>query len=124
MSQLEVRARLKVRAGKLEGFKQQAAEIMRQAKEKDTGTLHYDWFLSSDGRSCEVREAYVDSDAFIEHAMNVREARDTLFAEFAEDHRMAVYGEPSPALVELMDRVGVDVTWYTLFQSLEPVRVR
>jgi quinol monooxygenase YgiN len=106
MSPLEVRARLKVRDGKLEGFKRQAAELMRQAKEKDTGTLAYDWFLSKDGTECEVREAYVDSDAFIEHAFNVREARDTLFGEFAYDHKMAVYGDPSPRLVELFDRLG------------------
>ncbi len=121
MSQLEVRARLKVRDGKLEGFKKQAAEIMRQAREKDTGTLRYDWFLSKDGTECEVREAYVDSDAFMEHAMNVREARETLFAEFAYDHKMAVYGDPSSRLVELFDRLGVNVTWFTLLQALEPV---
>jgi quinol monooxygenase YgiN len=121
MSQLEVRARLKVRDGKLEGFKKQAAEMMRQTREKDTGTLHYDWFLSKDGTECEVREDYVDSNAFIEHAMNVREARDTLFAEFAYDHKMTVYGSPSPRLVELFDRLGVNITYFTLLQALEPV---
>ena len=42
MGQFEVRARLKIREGQLEGFKRQAAEIMRQAREKDTGTLAYD----------------------------------------------------------------------------------
>lgn len=123
MSQFEVRARLKVRDGKLEGFKRQAAEIMRQTREKDTGTLAYDWFLSKDGTECEVREAYVDSDALVEHAVNVREARDALFAEFAYDHKMVVYGDPSPRLVELADRLGVNVTWFTLLQALEPARV-
>ena len=123
MSQFEVRARLKVRDGKLEGFKRQAAEIMRQTKEKDTGTLAYDWFLSKDGTECEVSEAYVDGDALVEHARNVREAREALFAEFAYDHKMAMYGDPSPRLVELVDKVGVDVTWFTLLQALEPVTV-
>ncbi len=123
MSQFEVRARLKVRDGKLEGFKQQAAEIMRQAREKDTGTLAYDWYLSKDGTECEVREAYVDADALVNHAFNVREARDVLFAESAYDHKMAFYGEPSPRLVELVNKIGVDVTWYTLLQSLEPASV-
>jgi hypothetical protein len=118
MSQFEVRARLKVRDGKLEGFKRQAAEIMRQAKEKDSGT-----FISKDGTQCEVREAYVDADALVEHAQNVREAREALFAEFAYDHQMAMYGDPSPRLVELVDKVGVDVTWFTLFQALEPASV-
>ena len=39
MSQFEVRAHLKVRDGQLEGFKRQAAEMMRVTREKDTGTL-------------------------------------------------------------------------------------
>jgi quinol monooxygenase YgiN len=89
MNQFEVRARLKVRDGQLEGFKRQAAEMMRVTREKDTGTLAYDWFLSDDGTTCEVREAYVDADALVEHAMNVREAREAMFAEFAYDHQMA-----------------------------------
>jgi quinol monooxygenase YgiN len=124
MTQFEVRARLKVRDGKLEGFKRQAAELLQQAREKDTGTVAYDWFLSKDGTECEVREAYVDADAFIEHAFNVREARDALFVVFAEDHKMAVYGDPSPRLVELMDKAGVNVTWFTILQALEPAATR
>jgi quinol monooxygenase YgiN len=123
MSQFEVRARLKVRDGQLEGFKRQAAEMMRQAREKDTGTLAYDWYLSEDGTECEVREAYVDADALVEHAFHVREARDVLFAEFAYDHKMAFYGDPSPRLVELVDKVGVGVTSFTLLQAFEPATV-
>lgn len=123
MGQFEVRARLKVRDGQLEGFKRQAAEMMRQAREKDTGTLAYDWYLSEDGTECEVREAYVDADALVEHAFHVREARDVLFAEFAYDHKMAFYGDPSPRLVELVDKVGVGVTSFTLLQAFEPATV-
>jgi quinol monooxygenase YgiN len=123
MSQFEVRARLKVREGQLEGFKRQAAEMMRQAREKDTGTLAYDWFLSQDGTECEVREAYVDADALVEHAFHVGDARETLFAEFAYDHRMAFYGDPSPRLVEFVDRIGVTPTQFALLQALEPASV-
>jgi quinol monooxygenase YgiN len=124
MSHFEVGARLKVRDGQLEGFKRQAAEIMRQAKEKDTGTLAYDWFLSDDGTTCEVREAYLDADALVDHALNIREAREALFANYAYDHKMAFYGDPSPRLVELVNRFGVDATWFTLFQALEPASIR
>ena len=123
MGQFEVRARLKIREGQLEGFRRQAAEVMRQAREKDTGTVAYDWYVSSDGTQCEVREAYRDADAFVEHAFHVREARDALFGEFADDHQMTIYGEPVPRLVELFDRVGVDVTWFILLQALEPASV-
>jgi quinol monooxygenase YgiN len=123
MSQFEVRARLKVRDGRLEEFKRQAAEMMRQTREKDTGTLAYDWFLSKDGTECEVREAYVDADALVDHGFHVREARDALFAGFAYDHKIAFYGDPSPRLVELVDKIGVDVTWFALLQALEPAGV-
>ena len=119
MSRFEVRARLKVREGKLEEFRRQAAEMMRQTREKDTETLAYDWFLSNDGTECEVREAYVTADGLVDHAFHVRDARDALFAESAYDHRMAFYGEPSPRLMEIVDKVGVDVTLFTPLQTLD-----
>jgi quinol monooxygenase YgiN len=119
MSRFEVRARLKVREGKLEEFKRQAAEMMRQTREKDTETLAYDWFLSNDGTECEVREAYVDADALVDHAFHVRDARDALYAESAYDHRMAFYGEPSPRLMELVNKIGVDVTLFVPLQTFD-----
>lgn len=120
MRQFEVRARLKIRDGQLEGFKRQAAEMMRLTRERDTGTLAYDWYVSEDGVECEVRESYVDPDALVDHAFHVREARDVLFGEFAYDHRMTFYGDPSPRLAELVGRIGVDVTSFTLLQALDP----
>jgi quinol monooxygenase YgiN len=123
MSTFGVRARLKIRDGQLEEFKRQAADMMRQTREKDTGTLAYDWFLSNDGTECEVREAYVDPDALVEHAFHVREARDVMFEESAYDHKMAFYGEPSPRLAKLVEKIGVNVTYYTLLQALEPASI-
>jgi quinol monooxygenase YgiN len=124
LGEFEARARLKIRDGKLEGFKRQAAELIRQTKEKDTGTLAYDWFISKDGTQCEVHKAYVDADALVQHAINVREARDALYAEFAYDHKMTFYGDPTPRLVDLVERFGVDATWFDPLQSLESADVR
>jgi quinol monooxygenase YgiN len=116
----EVTARLKIREGELDGFKQQAAEMMRLTREKDTTTLRYDWFLSDDGTSCEVREGYVDADGLLEHAHNVNEAREKLFRDFAYGHDMTIYGEPSPALAALIERLAGHVTFnrYSLWQGL------
>jgi quinol monooxygenase YgiN len=100
MSQFEVSAQMTVRQGQLKGFKRQAAECIRVTREKDTRTLRYDWFLSSDGTECEIREAYVDSDGFLEHRANVGDALNKLFTEFADDHHVSVYGETSEQLVE------------------------
>lgn len=124
MSHLELAAHLKVRPGQLDGFKKQAAECIRIAKDQDTRTLRYDWFLSRDGTQCEVHEVYESSEGLIEHQTHIAEARNKLFAEFAEDHYMTVYGEPSPELVammEAMQRAGhVRITWFSFVQGLEP----
>jgi steroid delta-isomerase-like uncharacterized protein len=117
----EVAARLKVRDGELDGFKQQAAEMMSQTREKDTKTLRYDWFLSNDGTEVEVREGYVDADALLEHGHNVQEARDKLFRDYAYDHDMTIYGEPSPALAGLMEQLAGVVPFrkFSLLQGLD-----
>ena len=119
----EVTAHVKIRDGRLEEFKRQAAEMMRQTKEKDTKTLRYDWFLSDDGTECEVREGYVDADGLLEHAHHVFEARDKLFRDYADGHVMTLYGEPSPALAELMEKLVGTVTFrrYSFLQGLELV---
>lgn len=117
----EVMARLKIRDGEIDGFRQQAAEMMRQTREKDTKTLRYDWFVNDEGTECEVREAYVDADALIEHAHHVAEARDKLFRHFAYDHVMTIYGEPSPALAALMEQLAGVVPFrrFDLLQGLD-----
>ena len=117
----EVTARLKIRDGELEGFKKQAAEMMRLTREKDTKTLRYDWFLNDDGIQAEVHEGYVDADGLLEHAMHVAEARDQLFRDHAYDHDMTIYGEPSPALAELMQRLAghVEFNRYSMLQALD-----
>ena len=117
----EVTARLKIREGELEGFKRQAAEVMRLARELDMKTLRYDWFISDDGVQCEVREGYVDADGLLEHNQHVKEARDKLFRDYAYDHDMTIYGEPSPALAELMERMSGHANFnrFFLLQGLE-----
>jgi quinol monooxygenase YgiN len=117
----EVTARLKVREGQLEGFKRQAAEMMRLTQELDTKTVRYDWFLSADGTRAEVREAYTDADGLVEHAFHVNEAREGMFREYAYDHDMTIYGEPSPKLAELLERLEglVEFKRFALLQGLD-----
>jgi quinol monooxygenase YgiN len=118
----EVTARLKIREGERDGFKKQAAEMMRRTRELDTKTLRYDWFLSDDGTECEVRESYVDADALIEHSQHIAEARNAIFRDFAYDHTVQFYAEPSPALAEALKTMppgAVTIKRFSLFQSLD-----
>ncbi len=120
MPKLEVSARMTVRKGKLDGFKRQAAECIRQTKEKDTKTLRYDWFLSNDGTECEIREAYESAEGLVEHRMHIGEALDILFSEFADDHAVSVFGEPSAELLEMAKRMPPgSVKWYSFFRGLD-----
>lgn len=101
MSHLELRAQMTVRPGRLEGFKAQAAEIMRLTRELDTGTQRYDWFTSEDGTRCEVHEEYESEQGLFEHNEHVMAARATFFRDFADGHHMTAYGEVSQRLVDL-----------------------
>lgn len=75
-------------------------------------------FRWDDGSEVEVREGYVDADALLEHARNVQEARSKLFSDFAYDHKMTIYGEPSPALAHLMEELA-DVVPFSQFFPLQ-----
>ncbi len=119
MGQLELSAHLTVRPGCLEGFKKQAAELIRITKEKDTHTLRYDWFLSSDGMECEVREMYTGPEGLIEHNRNILEARTKLFQDYADNHFMTIYGETSQPLLDLLKAHQVGFKWFSFLKGLE-----
>ena len=120
MSHLELSAHLTVRPGCLEGFQKQAAELIRITKEKDTQTLRYDWFLSSDGTECEVREVYAGPEGLIEHNRHILEARTKLFRDYADNHFMTFYGETSQPLLDLLKVHQVGFKWFSFLKGLEP----
>ena len=117
----EATARLRIRAGVLEEFTRQAAELLHRMEETDDPPLRYDWFLSDDGAVCEVHEAYVDADALLGHQRALAEAKATLFREFVESHTMTFYGELSPALAGALEAMGTTYTAFSFLQGLEAV---
>jgi quinol monooxygenase YgiN len=119
MGHLEVVARLKIRPGQVERFRAQVAEIVRIAREKDTQTLRYDWFIDEQALECEVHEVYVSEQGLIEHNQHIMGARELLFRESALDHRMAVYGEISQQLKSLFDKHAGGVSKFSFFQGLK-----
>jgi quinol monooxygenase YgiN len=121
MAAFEVSAHMTVRPGQLEGFKKQAAECIRITKEKDTRTLRYDWFLSSDGTECEVREAYTGPEGLLEHNRHILDARTALFENYADNHFMTFYGRPIPELVELLkgNHMERHSKWFSFVSGLD-----
>jgi len=123
MSCLELSAHMTVRPGCLEGFKKQAAELIRITKERDTRTLRYDWFLSVDGTKCEVREAYTGPEGLIEHNGHILEARAKLFKDYADGHFMTLYGDVSEPLLKLLQAHAAGHTWFVFLQGLDSTPV-
>lgn len=120
MDHLEVIAHVKVRPGQLEGFKAQAAEIVRLTREQDTHTQRCDWYLSQDGTECEVHEMFPDEQGLLEHNMHIMEARTILFRDYAYDHQSTLYGEVSENFLELVNqRMGAAPAVFSFLQGLE-----
>jgi quinol monooxygenase YgiN len=119
MSHLELHAHLAIRPGQLEGFKTQAAEMVRITREQDTKTLRYDWFINEDGTECEVHEAYLNEEGLFEHNIHIMAAREVLFRDYAFDHRMIAFGEVSQKFRELAIKHAGGITVYPFFQGLE-----
>ncbi len=114
MSELQITATLRIHPGKLDAFNAAAADCLRSVREKDSGTLQYDWFLSEDGSECVVRERYRDSDAVLEHIDNLGESFGNLLATC--DIAVDVFGAPSAELLEATAAIPVRV--YGFYQGL------
>ena len=119
MGHLELHAHVRIRPGQLEGFKTQAAEILRITREQDTKTFRYDWFINEDGTECEVHEAYLNEEGLFEHNAHVMEARAVLFRDYAFDHQMTAFGEVSQQLRDLSTKHAGGIAVYSFFQGLE-----
>lgn len=121
MTTFELSAHMTVRPGQLEGFKKQAAEIIRLTRERDTQTLRYDWFLTDDGKECEVRELYSSPQGLIEHKAHIGTALHELFERYADNHFMTIYGEPTQQLIDLVKALHMEkqIRWFSFVKGLD-----
>ena len=78
-------------------------------KEKDQGTLQYDWFLNQDQTEGVVLERYIDSNALLAHMGNLGDTLGQLLG--ISDFRGEVYGNPSQELMNATE--GLDVVVYS-----------
>ena len=118
MSKIQISAKIKIPKDMLEEFKQHAAESIKQVKEKDSETLQYDWFLSSDNSECEMREIYKSSEAVLKHQSNIREPLGALFEKFGLPNSLVIYGDPSPELLEYAKASGINIKIFRYLQGL------
>ena len=63
--EVKIVAHLRIHGGKLAEFKATVEACAKSVREKDTGTLQYDWFFNEDQSECQLWEGYKDSDFFL-----------------------------------------------------------
>jgi len=114
MTELLGIARIKIHSGKLEEFKRLQSICLELARTKDTGTLQYDYFFSSDYVECLVVERYRDSAALLEHFANQGETAAALFATCSVSGELC--GTPSPELLRAL--AGAPIQIFSPYQSL------
>lgn len=114
MAELSAVARIQIPDGHLEEFKAAAARCLDGVRERDEGTLRYDWYLNADGTECIVLERYRDSDAVMSHMANIGEemAQISAIAEVS----IKALGEPSSQLMEASE--GLNIEYYAPLQRL------
>lgn len=114
MSHLQATVRLKIHEGKLDEFKEIAAQCFTLTKEKDPGTLQYDWFMDENQTEFVVRERYSDSNAVLAHLANLGD----LFGKVMRvtDFSLEVYGNPSEELLKAIATMKPKV--YSFYQGL------
>jgi hypothetical protein len=50
---------------------------------------------------------------------NLRESLGILFEQYATDHSVILYGDPSPELIQTAETRGVEVRTYSFLQGLD-----
>lgn len=87
-------ARLKIHPGKLEEFRSLQAKCLESVRTKDTGTLAYECYFSSDHAECLVVERYRDSAALLEHTANLGETSAAIFKTCSAGWRDLRHAQP------------------------------
>ena len=115
LKELQVTARCKIHDGKLDAFRAVAQECMKSVREKDDGTLQYDWFFNEDQTECVVCERYRDSEAVMQHIANLGETMGALLETC--DLSLEVFGDPTPELIDATKALPTKV--YGSFQAFD-----
>lgn len=73
-------------------------EMVDATRAGEPGTLHYEWYLSEDGRRLHIYERYADAAATLVHLGNFSDRYMTRFFAALSPERMVVYGAADGAV--------------------------
>jgi len=91
---------MKIPFGMLGEYKKYVSEYINRIKEKDSGTLQFDWFISSDKTEVEILEVYASSEAALKHQEYLGELQGIIFKKFGILDPVVIYGDPVQEISE------------------------
>jgi quinol monooxygenase YgiN len=108
----KVSAIVSVHSGKMPQFREVAekCQILVKQNEELTNTEYGWWLQANEQMTCEVREAYIDQQAFLTHLANI-EALLTELLEYGSlvSVKIYTYEELSAQLREVVTKLGAEV---------------
>ena len=90
--------KLEVLPGRNDDFNALMEEMVRTTRDREPGTLNYEWNTSADGTICHIYERYADSIAVIKHLESFNSKYAERFLAILKPTRFYVYGSPSQAV--------------------------
>jgi quinol monooxygenase YgiN len=107
MNELTGYVRIKIHDGKLEEYKRLCEQALEVVRTKDTGTLLYEVYLNAEGTEAVGIERYRDSEALIEHSMNIAAISDAILKICSAEGEIC--GNPSPELEKMINDSPVKI---------------
>ncbi len=89
---------MEVVPGKLDDLRALIAEMVQETRANEPGALCYEFWLSADGTTCQVRECYADDAAVMAHLATFGARFAPRFFAALTTRRAVVYGTPSAAV--------------------------
>ena len=80
-------AKFKIHPGKTEEFKRLSRRCVEIVREREPGTLFYEWFMNADETECVAIDGYVDLDAVMDHVRNIGPTMRELIASCSKISR-------------------------------------
>tara|TARA_R110002072_G_scaffold299403_1_gene474836 strand:- start:2687 stop:3130 length:444 start_codon:yes stop_codon:yes gene_type:complete len=92
---------LTIKEGQQTAFAKLMAEMVAATKQ-EAGTMVYEWYLGSDGRTCHIHELFADTAAYKVHSANFGEKFAARFLPLLDITGLTAYGNSDQEAREMM----------------------
>jgi quinol monooxygenase YgiN len=112
MSEVSWVIELEIKDGQADGFRKFMEDMVAVTQSDEADTLAYEWFISEDGKNCQIYERYTDSAAVMIHLASFASFGER-FGQVADVGFLHIYGSPSDEVKEAV--AGLNPTYLAAY---------